>query len=331
MGGAQLNWQEPDRQKVIGYVLRIAGLLIWGTDPIIAKYMLKRYNGFFISAFSVYIGAAFLVPFLVFRLWKNNPTTKNSQPSGYNRYFFLAVAFGGLTSLFHVFSLNFTIASNSVLFLNFAPVIALLVVLALYRHRIPYLSQRTEAVKIVVIFLIGCVGSSLLIVHSPVQPNVDYSRKLFGDALALLSLVFDVVATLALMHYAKLKEAFSGLDYVLRKTFFLTVLYAPFVVPQLFDLRPTFREWLAFLFLGVFTSVLGYYFAYEAYQRLDGLIVYLLFTLTPLFTIGLETALFGLQPSVTFVFGGVLILGAAIFAEIINSRAQKVAQPAASG
>lgn len=319
---AQRTEQNLKREKILGYILRIIALLIWGTDPIIAKYFLKDYNGLFVASFSIYVGAIFLFPIAVILFWKRRKDPNRLQPRGYNRYFFAMVLFGGLVSIFHFLSVNYTIASNAVLFLNFAPVIALVFSLLWYREKFHYLLKASKAIKVLLVFLIGGIGSSLLIINTPTQPNVDYSHKLLGDFLAFVAVILDIFSTMAQIHYTKQKEAFSGLDYTIRRVFLLMVLYAPYVLPKLFTLELSKKEWLGFIFIGCFTTVLAYYFSFEAYKRLDGLVVYFLFIITPLFTIALETILFGLKPSLQFFVGGLLILSAAISVEFITRTAK---------
>lgn len=314
--------REIRKEKLIGYILRISGLLIWGIDPLIAKYSLSRFSGFFVSAFSAYIAALFLLPFVMMKFIRHRKVEKKTA-SSYHPYFFLAVIFSGFTSIFHFFSLNYTLASNAVLFLNFAPVIALLFTLLFLRHKVPYLRDRSETTKIVTIFLIGCVGSSLLVINNTGNTAYQFhDQKLWGDFLAFLSLIFDIVATIALIHYAKMKQAFSGMDFIIRKIYILVILFSPIVIPRLPGLELTLPELFSFLFLGIGTYTIAYYLAYEAYRRLDGLINYLMFNITPMITITLEILIFQLPLSINLVIGSILIIGASTLAEVINTKAQ---------
>ncbi len=323
--------REQRRLKIQGYIFRIVGLIIWGCDPLVAKYALGNYNGIFVSAFSMWIGTVFVLPFLLAGFWKKRRARASSRlvPAGQNPYhplFFVAIFFSGITSVFHFFSLNYTTASNAILFLNFAPVIALVVTLLFMRQNVPYLQDRNSTLKIVGIFLLGCVGSSFLVFNkAAVHLQPDFGQKLYGDFLAFLSLLFDVVSTIALIRYAKMRSAFGGMDFISHKLPILAVIFAPAVIPRLVGFAPTFNEIVSFLFLGLGTYTLAYYLAYEAYRRLDGLINYLLFILAPIITSVLEVLFFGLPLSWSLVVGAVCILGSTVAAEMVNTNAQKKA------
>jgi len=69
--------------------------------------------------------------------------------------------------------------------------------------------------------------------------------------------------------------------------------------------------------------VLGWYFSYEAYKRMDGFINYLLFNLSAVITFVLEVVFFDLGFTTLFIIGGVCILSSSVAAEYINTRCEK--------
>ena len=317
-------------QKLIGYILRMLAVFSWGLSPIIIKYNLSNIDGIFITGFSIFCGLVFLVPFTFFIkfFFKKTQIEKQNIKKGYTKSFWIAVIFDGLTVLFFYFSVHFTIASNAALFFNFAPVLGLVITLAFFKEKIPYFRTKGNVSNIIFIFLTGCIGTSLLIVNKADANVIDFQSKLFGDSLSLIALFCDVVATLALINYAKSKTAFSGLDFIVRKITVLAIVFSPVVIPRLFSLELTQKEWFSFIFLGVVCFVLSYFFAYEAYKRIEGLIAYLMFNLTAVVTIFIEVIFFGLEMTWIFVAGSFLIIISAISAEIINSKNErKTKQP----
>lgn len=315
------------KQKIFGYILRLTAVFLWGVSPLIIKYYLARINGLFITAFSVYIGLiSLLVFFLLRRIFlKSSRPLRAAAGTGYTKLFFLAVIFDGLTVLLYFLSIQLTLASNAILFLTFAPVVAVLISLIFFRDRVSYLRVPGHASIIIFVFLAGCIGTSFLILNKGSTNVVNYHHKLLGDALAILALMSDVIATMSIIHYAKSKQSFSGLDFIFRKVAILAAMFTPIVLLHIFSITLTLREWGAFLFLGLFNIVVAYYCAYEAFQRIEGLIAYLLFNLTAVVTIFLEILFFGLEVTVPFVIGSVLIIAASITAESINTKSEPFA------
>ena len=317
--------KEKKYDKILGYFFRVSAIVIWGVSPLIVKYSLSEVSPLLVTGFSIYIGLLFVVPFflLLQYLGKVKKVTKKEISTGYTRYFWTAVLFDGLTIFLFFFSVQYTLASNAILVLNFAPVVGLMAGIFFFRNTVAYLQTKGQRLRVIIIFIIGCLGTSFLVLNQPETNVVDPQNKLFGDFLSVLALICDVIATIAIILYAKSKEAFSGLHFIVRKVCFLAILFSPIVLPQIFSLSLTSQEWMSFLFLGVFNIVLSYYFAYEAYKRMEGLIAYLMFNLTAVITVFIEVFVFGLALNILFIFGAVLIISSTIFAEIINTKAER--------
>lgn len=312
-----------------GYLLRISAIILWGAGPIILKYNLASFNPFFVYGFSMYMALLLLVPVSIIRFFnkrkKGGPANQPGMHS-YNRFFVMAIIFDALEVLLITISVHFTIASNTTLLLNFSPVIALLFFLLFARHGVVYLKRKNDTLNILIIFIIGCLGSSLLVFNQFPSPS---GNKMLGDLIAFGAVLCDVTATVSLIHYARQKEAFSGIDYITRKVFIIALLFSPIVLPELPKVihSLTVSEWASFIYMGVCDFGLAYMLAFEALKRIDGLVSYLLFNLRPIITIIFEVVLFALPLSIDFMIGAVLILGASIGAEVINTKAEKDNSP----
>jgi drug/metabolite transporter (DMT)-like permease len=75
------------------------------------------------------------------------------------------------------------------------------------------------------------------------------------------------------------------------------------------------KEILGLLYLGIFCSALAYFFAYEAFKRLDGFINYLLLNLIPIVALAIKVIFFDMPLNFIFIIGIIRILGSAISAE----------------
>lgn len=312
------------RQKLIGYLLRLIAVIIWGIDPLVAKYALERFDGYFICALSLSISAISFFPIILWKIF-NNKKQESDNPKGspYHPLFFIIIVFGGLTSFFHFISLNYTIAINTVLFLTFAPVVGLVITLIFLRSQVAYLQRLSDKLKLILVFLMGCFGASLLITSGSKEVFSQAKNKILGDFIAFLAMTSDVIATLALIRYRKLSQAFSGSDFMIRRQIILSIISLPIILPSILSISFTNKELAAFLFIGLGTHTAAYYLSYEAYKRLDGLINYLFFNITPIITITLESLLFNLPLSRNLILGTTFTIGSSILAEVVNSQAQK--------
>jgi drug/metabolite transporter (DMT)-like permease len=310
-------------QKLIGYLLRFTAVVIWGIDPIIAKYALARFDGYFICALSLSISALSFIPVILWKFFKKKEQTSDNKINSYHPLFFIIILFGGLTSFFHFISLNYTIAINTVLFLTFAPVVGLFITLIFLRSQVSYLQRISDQIKIVLVFFIGCFGASLLLTNNSKDNILQAKHKLFGDFIAFLAMISDVIATLALIKYRKLPQAFSGSDFMIRRQFILSIISLPIISQSLLSLDFTDKEIGAFFFIGLGTHTAAYYLSYEAYKRLDGLVNYLFFNITPVVTITLESVLFDLPLSRNLILGTIFTISSSIMAEVVSSQAQK--------
>lgn len=323
---SQSQWNTYKKEKYYGYFLRIAAVIIFGANPIVVRYYLSDLDGLFVSAFSFFLAALFLLVLIGVKLLFSQKKSSKKEiisSSPYSPSFFLAVIFDGLMVMVYFLSVRYTVASNAALFLNFAPVVALIISLLFLRTKSSFFHNKKSTTNIILLFLIGCLGSSLLIINKVPENIIAPSEKIIGDIIGIFIVIFDVIGTMATIHYAKQKYSFSGIDFIFRKVLILAILFSPFVLMEITDLTLSVSQLAAFVYTGIVYALIGYWCAYEAFKRVDGLIGYLLVNLAPVVTISLEIFVFDLPLSFLFIIGAFLILAASIGAEYVNNKQEK--------
>jgi drug/metabolite transporter (DMT)-like permease len=317
----KIVWEEHIRQKIMGYVFRIGAILLFGSTPVVAKYFLSDIpNGLAITSVSALGALAFLSPVLVYKIG----TRQWGKVESYSKYFWIILLFETLFFISYFFSVHFTSASNASLLLTLGPVIAIIFAFLFFREKIVYFQTKNNARAIISIFILGALGASFLVLNKEVNiVEGSLGNKIFGDFLAILAVLFDVIATIFLILYAKSKNAFSGLDYILRKITLFALILSPIAIYTLLNYSFSGREIIGILFIGIGYFVLGFGFAYEAFRRLDGFINYLLMNVGQLFTVVLEVWFFDLPLTFLFILGAIFILVSSIAAEYINTKCEK--------
>lgn len=312
-------------QKTVGYTFRMIAIVIWGLTSIFGRY-LHNLPAEFILGFSLCIGAVFLLILqgarAAFRGIKGKSPDPISGPKKLHISFWIAIL-GDAFVVFSIFlAVKYTFASHVKLLLTFAPVAGLIIAYLFMEKKSAYFYDRKSVAGIFLIFLGGCLGAALLLYHSFDKQMTPHA--LLGDFIGFLAMIADVIATLAVIHYSKRPDSFSGFDYGLRKVCILALLLLPFTIYHAHFLSAlTLHEWYVFVFLGTADMALSYILAYLAYQRLDGLIAYLLFNLSTLITIVLEIIFFDLPITSLFIVGGMCILASSVLAEIVNTKYEK--------
>lgn len=316
-----ITWKEHIRQKIIGYVFRIGAILFFGAVPVVIKYFLSDIpNGLAITSLGALSALLFLSPLLLYKIARKQWGKKES----YSLHFWLILLFEVLFFISYFFSVHFTSASSASLLLTLGPVIAIIFALLFLKEKVPYLQTKKHVRAIVLIFILGAFGASLLVMSKGVSvAGAPTGNKIFGDSLAVLAVLFDVIATIFLVSYAKSQHAFAGLDYILRKIIFLALVLSPISIYTIFHHAFSPKEVMGILFVGVGYFVLGFGFAYEAFRRLDGFINYLLMNVGQLFTVVLEVWFFDLPITFYFIWGTIFILSSSIAAEYLNTKCER--------
>jgi drug/metabolite transporter (DMT)-like permease len=178
---------------------------------------------------------------------------------------------------------------------------------------------------IFILAVLATIGSTLLIQSSS---SSDRPFSLFGDMLAMLAMFFDVLFVIGQIEYIKHFAKSNVLLLNLHVYSFVLLCLAPVIIlgtvlgtSILSGL--TYTSLLFGLGIGVMIGV-GQLLNYEAFKRIDGYLAFMMFNISVLITFMIETFLLrSVQPTPLLIVSGLLIIGASIFAEMMNSRCEK--------
>jgi drug/metabolite transporter (DMT)-like permease len=314
-------WKEKKQEKIIGYIIRFFAVIIWGIQPIYLKYTVVNsvpldYRVLFTAVGGAFISIFILLLFLLFNqksYWK--PKLK------FNTLLIMVVVSEMLFIYFFNRSLIYTSSTNLIIFNNFAPLLALLVALVLWRDEIPYLKEKSHIFMIVFIFFLGGLGSSLLF-YNDIVYGVEGSVK--GDLFALLLMSIDVVLVIAQIRYVKYLQDNQSIFLNLYVYLFIFLMMIPIILLNLSVFYTLTLEQIYYTIGAGVISGIGQILNYEAFRRMDGFIAFLMFNIAILITFVLEAYwLDAISITPFLVFGGVMIIGASILAEVINTRCER--------
>jgi len=317
----KLTYEERKKEKITGYIIRFFAVIIWGLQPIYIKYtamntMPLDYRVFFTAVGGVLISIVVLLLFLLFKqtsYWK--PKLK------FNILFALII----LTELLFIYffnkSLVYTSSTNLIIFNNFAPLLALLVALVLWRKEIAYFKDKSHVLAILFVFLLGAIGSSLLF-YNDIMYGAKESIK--GDMFALLVMVIDVVLVIAQIRYVKYLQDNQSIFLNLYVYFFVLLVMLPIVLLNISVFYTLSSEQIYFAIGAGLLSGVGQILNYEAFRRMDGFIAFLMFNIAIFITFAIEAYwLESIEVTVFLLVGGTMIIGASILAEVINTKCEK--------
>jgi GTP diphosphokinase / guanosine-3',5'-bis(diphosphate) 3'-diphosphatase len=319
------EWKALKRKKIAGYAIRFCAVIIWGLQPLVLKYspasevdpllliFLMGLGAFLITAVFVCIRQIFFKPRL--------KILKIPQ----SIYLFNIIIGQALFLYFLSTSLQFTTSTNSALFNNFSPVLALLVAALLWRQSIPYLRQAKHILWVFLAFIGGSTGGALIIYSDLRFPG---AGSIKGDILAIFAMAIDTLLIISQIRYIKIFPKTPSLVLNLHVFFLLTIATLPILgyllVTNSSILLSTSSAsaqyaiaWGAMLGMGLLLN-------YEAFRRIDGFIAFLMFNLSILLTFCIEVFFLGkFSPTWILMIGGLIIVVSTIFAECINSHCQK--------
>jgi drug/metabolite transporter (DMT)-like permease len=319
------EWDAKKKRKRVGYCIRLGAVFIWGIQPILIRYTPAYNLTPFLRTFLYGLGAISLmiIAYVIPSLLSHRRLPQMRLP--YSPAF-LMIVFGQVG--FYYFlnaSLLYTSATNLLLFNTFAPVIALIIAAFFWRHRIPYLREPRVMLGIFLLAVLATIGSTLLI-QSGVSDNRPFS--LFGDILAMLAMLFDVLFVIGQIEYVKQFARTNTLLLNVHVYSFVLLCLAPvIVIGTLFGTSVlaglTGTSLLFGLAIGVMIGI-GQLLNYEAFKRIDGYLAFMMFNISVLITFVIETFLLrSVQPTPLLLVSGALIIGASVIAEIMNSRCEK--------
>lgn len=322
------EWQGIKSRKVVGYGIRLLAVLVWGLEPIYIRY--TPVNALAPSLRTFLLGIGVLLPSFVMYSCRYLVQHKKIPKFSINyNGAFLALIIGQVGHMyFKNASLMYTSGTNLLLFNNFSPLLGLIVAAFFWRKEIPYLKQPRNMLIVFLLGVLGGLGSSLL-VYNESQLTLSYS--VLGDIFAMISMFFDLLLVIGQIQYLKSFPKTDGMLLNIHIFFFLLLGTAPVIA-----LSPLFHENILqaltpttlFLGLGIGLFVgIGQFLNYEAFKRIDGYLAYMMFNLSVLITFVIEAfVIHSVEPTVLLIISGLLIIGASVTAEIVNSRCQRSGQ-----
>lgn len=320
------RWKTLKRRKIAGYSFRTGAIVIWGIQPLYLRYTPANEVAPFLRVFLMCIGIiAVSGVLMIIRNGLDASRGRKITPVRIkrNRELWMIIIGGALFTYFLNASLLTTTSTNFILFNNFSPVLALLVAAVFWRRSIPYLQNLRHILWIFCIFLLGSIGSSLLISNSIRHQT----GTLTGDIFGVLAMIADTLYVIGQIRYTKVERNASGLSINLYVSTMIALLVIPvltvlaIVSPAIFmiGLVPC----LFALGAGVLSGI-GQAFNYETFKRIDGFIAFLMFNISILITFLVEAyVLRSISPNWMLLVGGGIIMSSTILAEWINSRCQK--------
>lgn len=316
------NWK---KRTVAGYAFRFAAVLVWGILPIFMRYTPMVEVHPLLRTLFMSIGAT-VITFCILlyrRAWGEKMTSHLAVSR--NRLLGLIIATEVFYILFCTVSLTRTTSTNFLLFQNVAPVLALLAAAALWRQSISYLRDPKQMQKILLLFLLGSTGCSLIIYNSIHSTGI---RSTGGDGLALMAMLFDTIVTIGQIRYMKKYADTSSIGLNLHVFGLMTLCLLPILYPIILFTPSilaslTLMPVLYAIGAGVLSGI-GLMLNYEAFRRIDGFLAFLLFNVSILVTFVLEIWLFdAFKPTWMLMIGGFIVICASMLAEWQNRKAQQ--------
>jgi len=305
------------KQKTLGYLFRFGAVLIWGIYPLYMKYTPMSAVTPSLRLFLICLGALGISLLLYFTFGKI--TKQKLSIRSLNYYFFLIVGGALLFNYLSNISLTYTSSTNHILINNFAPIIALMIAAFLWRKEIPYLKKMNNIIYIFLIFIMGSLGGVLLFYN-----DIQYASDLvlYGNLLLILVMLSDVMVVIGeIKAVSTSKKNISSVLNVYVYTA-MTLISLPFLFTNnIFE--PSNIEIIYSLGAGVLLGI-GTFLNYEAFRRIDGFLAFLMFNIATFITVIVEAFVLNKIVLTPFIIiGGVMIIGASLLAEVVNSRCEK--------
>jgi drug/metabolite transporter (DMT)-like permease len=239
--------------------------------------------------------------------------------------FFLCLVIGQIGFMYlKNASLVHTTGTNLLLFNNFAPLLGLLVAAVFWRREIPYLKKPKTMLWIFLLAVIAGLGSSLLVYDN----SVTGVASVLGDLLAFIAALFDVVLVVAQIQYIKNFGSTDPAVLNMHIFFYLLLFVSPIILAAALFHWPIFanltgKAVLLGIGIGLFEGI-GQMCNYAAFKRIDGYLAHMMFNLSVFITFVIEAfVIHSVKPTFLLLVSGLIIIGASVTAELINSQCQK--------
>lgn len=318
------NWLPPP-DKFLGFIAGITASVFWGFHPVVIRFLTaESVSPAAISALRLLIGSSTItLVYLFARAFRRKGTEK---PFLYNKFFWLGVAGLSLNFFFFHLGLQYTIASNAILLEAFAPVVVLLLVILFLPQRLGGMARNPSMLKkVLLLVLAGSIGSSLLIVNQPKHALLQPELKLTGDLIEFGAMFFFALYLLSAHEYQQRSSSQSPLKVTAHYLFFCGLLMIPFI-PWKELAGYTTLQWFWIFILGIFSTNISYVLWQTATKFLDVVPLALLFSLSSIFNVAIESLIFQLDLSFTLILGALLILGASVATQWFVSK-NKLSSP----
>lgn len=303
------------KKKLSGYLFRILWALSLGAAPLIVKYKLMNFDPILSTWIRFFIWV--IISFLILLIFWFFSKEKISFKTPINLFFWLAVAGEWFHTYFYHFSLQYTTATNFRLIFNFWPVLALIFAMFFWRKTIPFLRKKENIRNILILFIVWIIWTMTL----SFWKISSIKSQLFWDLLAFISMVLDVVLTLSVIHYMKIVKNYKNITFIFNMYLAMAISFLP--VLFFVDFSTLTIQNLIYSSLVWFLILLWLIFTYEAFKRIDGLLVYLMINFATLFTFILELFLFDLSITYNLIIWAILIISSSVLSEIINNNCEK--------
>lgn len=303
---------------VLGYLCAITATVFWGFHAVVIRSLINQgVDPFLIGALRLFIGSTVLT--IIIAVTKT--VRREHYPKiPYSPFFWLiAVSLGVNFLLFHK-GMEFTIASDAVLLEAFSPVMVLIIVMLFLPQRIPHLLKHTRLpIRILQIVIVGSVGSSLLLINDPQDLLITSKSKFIGDIIEFIAMFAWSLVLLSIHEYQTREPNHDSMAAAAQFLFVGGLVMAPFVPwTELASLTSSQIFWI--LLLAVFSTGIAYFLWHVASKYLDVFPLITIFNFGSVFNVTTETVVLGLKLTWKLLVGGLLILYAAIHAEVINTK-----------
>lgn len=316
------EYKEKQKQKIIGYLLRLGAVVIWGVEPLLFKYSSFSETSTANKVFLYSLGVVFSSLVLVFiykfieKYFKKNLLSKNLKIP-FDKYLVTIILSSFLVTYFMSLSFNITSSTNYLILNNFSPIFALIIAFIFWRLEIPYLKNKISALLIFLVFFIGIIGVSSVLYDD----FSNQSLSILGGIYALLAMIAEVILVISQIKYSKKISTYKGIILTGYIFLIISLTLLPFLFFQNLNISSSSILWGL---LTGFLSGLAFSVNYEIFKRIDGFIAYLMLNLSIFISFFVEYIIFN-EVKLTYylILGAILTIGASIVAELINIQSEK--------
>lgn len=328
--------------RFFAYLFSILAAAFWGTQTVAIKEMIsKGVDTMAIAAGRFYVGVVvlfviYLCSLLVtyirsFRLARKgkrvhgkagvilspNPEIKQMT------LFWISALTLGLSTLFHHYGLQFTLASDAGLIMNFAPMVVLFLSgLFLMNNLSEIAPTKGHFMKIMKIMMVGSVLTAFILAHDQTDSNIPARMRLAGDLLQFLAMITFAVYVVAMSQFMRNNTHVKSSALALL-SLLVAVIPISFFVPWHLFLGLVKENWVSFLWIGGLTTGFGFWFWYMAAKRLNVVLLVYNIIYFGLFAIMTEKNLSDMYMPMKLLAGAVIMIGSNLILEFIYTKAKE--------